>query len=1197
LKFLYVWVIFCSFFVLGGETTRVPFQSIEQMLQVQQTDQRKKVFQKAVHYLTTRDIEQSYLWFKKSLELGDTRALSYLGVIEFAEKRNLSKAYEYFLEGAKYGQGLSYIQLANFYKTGIWVAQDLKKAEHYYLKAIEQNDLISMYEYGLLLIDQGKKEEGRKYIQQAADKDYLPAKKYFSLENTQIKETIPNFLVRLNLENHYGQVTDFVELNNTTVITSSIDKTIKIWDIPSKSKTGELLGEITNEFGEVNAIAVSRDKKILVAGGNFDFFNKGLVRIYDIDQKKLVRVLEAGNGEITKLKFSKNGKFLVASAASKIVVWNTGDFSVHSIVETLFEPIQMLEVIETDNQDIVVASDNREIFQYSIEKKIGKRIKGIVDKYFIKNVKANRNYLFVLDVDSNITVYDMKLKKLLTKHIPGISKIFASYNSEYLIGLNTAHNSNLRVLNVYKVDNRQLKKLFTIHTAYRMSMLNGTFLSNEKFICSNVTYNNIDIWDIPNKTLETSFPKDKSSTFTLVNSYKNKLLIAKKSLKEIAQLNVSTGQIKFDPKLLQYKQYKSLPTQNKEYELKSVLNSGALEIKNVQQNIRSLLLVGKIMGFGILPNNYIVVAGRDRQFGNMEKVNKVFIYNTKGIKVAELNGHNAAVGSLAYNPKQNYLYTADINGIVKIWDLNLLEKQKFQKFQLDMGRLERARQSMGMPKVEFEKYINAQIGKEKARWFSNWLIQFKNEQKFANVDDKDVIKMFQNAYRKIQQLNPKVSIYIGENKEWIVWTEGGFFNASKNGAKYIGYHINKGHNKEAKFITYSQTYNEFYRPDLINKVLNGEDISKYIANINIDKIIKSGLPPEISFLKGRTRTKKRNLHINYKVCDEGGGVGDIVLSLNGTNILLDRENRSMLKTKRINAECYVAEKLISLQAGKNILKLVAYNKKGTIESMPDKTIIINTSVPIEKPSLFVMLVASEKYRDRDLRLKYPVDDAKAIKKSIEKISKKLFKKIDFIEVYDENVTRKKLDDYFATTSKKVKPTDVFVLFVAGHGVTDLDKGSYYFLPNNFRFTDLEAIQKQGISSDTIKKWLFQIPAQKSLVMLDTCNSGAFTKDSLSSRGIAEKMAINKLARSTGRNYITASSDDQVALEGYEGHGVFTYTVLDGFSGKAFRNGKLTVVDLAQYVEEVLPEISYKKWGYEQVPQKNLTGNDFPIGLE
>jgi hypothetical protein len=37
--------------------------------------------------------------------------------------------------------------------------------------------------------------------------------------------------------------------------------------------------------------------------------------------------------------------------------------------------------------------------------------------------------------------------------------------------------------------------------------------------------------------------------------------------------------------------------------------------------------------------------------------------------------------------------------------------------------------------------------------------------------------------------------------------------------------------------------------------------------------------------------------------------------------------------------------------------------------------------------------------------------------------------------------------------------------------------------------------------------------------------------------------------------------------------------------------------LATYVEDLLPQITFKKWGFEQVPQKNLQGMDFPIGIQ
>jgi hypothetical protein len=48
------------------------------------------------------------------------------------------------------------------------------------------------------------------------------------------------------------------------------------------------------------------------------------------------------------------------------------------------------------------------------------------------------------------------------------------------------------------------------------------------------------------------------------------------------------------------------------------------------------------------------------------------------------------------------------------------------------------------------------------------------------------------------------------------------------------------------------------------------------------------------------------------------------------------------------------------------------------------------------------------------------------------------------------------------------------------------------------------------------------------------------------RGMAEKTAIARLTRATGRATIVASTDSQPALEGYKGHGMFTYVLLEAF---------------------------------------------------
>jgi len=198
------------------------------------------------------------------------------------------------------------------------------------------------------------------------------------------------------------------------------------------------------------------------------------------------------------------------------------------------------------------------------------------------------------------------------------------------------------------------------------------------------------------------------------------------------------------------------------------------------------------------------------------------------------------------------------------------------------------------------------------------------------------------------------------------------------------------------------------------------------------------------------------------------------------------------------------------------------------------------------------------------------------------------------QLFDAEVTKSGMEKAFAEIGKKTSRDDVFVLFVAGHGMTSAKDGAYYFIPYDFRYTGEEAVPQQGVSMDDFKGFLANVTALKSILLLDTCNSGSFA-EAIASRGMVEKTAINKLARAVGRATIVASSKSQVAMEGYEGHGAFTWTLLDGLKGKAADGkGTITINGLATYIEELLPQITYKKWGYEQVPQKNLTGMNFPI---
>ena len=289
---------------------------------------------------------------------------------------------------------------------------------------------------------------------------------------------------------------------------------------------------------------------------------------------------------------------------------------------------------------------------------------------------------------------------------------------------------------------------------------------------------------------------------------------------------------------------------------------------------------------------------------------------------------------------------------------------------------------------------------------------------------------------------------------------------------------------------------------------------------------------------------------------------------------------------------------MTLSPGENLIQVTANGRTNEVTSMPDRLILNCKDEISDGPSLYLITIGINKYRDGSLRLKYSVPDAKSIAAVFGQHSRSIFEKIVIEQVFDENATLEGIEAAFKKIRPQVQTQDVFVFYMAGHGVTQ--NGRYHFLPHDFRYKNKESIANSSITQDHLQKWLATIKARKSLLLMDTCNSGAFTKAQALQRGIAEKTAVNRLTRATGRAIIVAAKDDQPAMEGYHGHGVFTYVLLNAFkeADNKFgnRDQQTSIFEIAAYIDENVPDITYKQFGYEQIPQVNMQGRDFPIAV-
>ena len=139
----------------------------------------------------------------------------------------------------------------------------------------------------------------------------------------------------------------------------------------------------------------------------------------------------------------------------------------------------------------------------------------------------------------------------------------------------------------------------------------------------------------------------------------------------------------------------------------------------------------------------------------------------------------------------------------------------------------------------------------------------------------------------------------------------------------------------------------------------------------------------------------------------------------------------------------------------------------------------------------------------------------------------------------------------------------------------------------------ELLAERGISASELKGISQKINSQKQIFVLDACQSAGALDTFL--RGAEEEKAIAQLARSTGTYWITSTGSNQFAAEFAKlGHGLFTYTMLEGMNGQGDVNQdkKLTIKELTFYLENKVPEVAEKLNGKPQYPSAYSFGNDF-----
>ncbi|CAA6819509.1 MAG: High-affnity carbon uptake protein Hat/HatR [uncultured Sulfurovum sp.] len=469
-----------------------------------------------------------------------------------------------------------------------------------------------------------------------------------------------------------------------------------------------------------------------------------------------------------------------------------------------------------------------------------------------------------------------------------------------------------------------------------------------------------------------------------------------------------------------------------------------------------------------------------------------------------------------------------------------------------------------------------------------WSIALDGDRLVSGSSDQ-TIKIWDLS--KLQKtMRPQLSLFVSKTNDWVAWTKEGFYNASKGAEEYIGYHINQGANKEAKFLDVSRFRKQFYRPDLISKAIAGEDLSHYAKGIDIDSILKAGLPPKVEMLSTSRTMDAESATVGVKVCDEGGGIENLSFYLNNKAISYMSQSKAFRNKKEVVGNCTVLEQSIAVPSGEHVIGFNATNKEGNIVSNTPSITIVNNKKVERKPNLHLLTLSINDYKDDSLDLKFPNNDADKLSQKLKSIGKPVFENVYSYALKDQQVTQEQIDRKVAEIAGKVGVEDVFVLYISGHGITNDQDGDYYFIPYDAK--NGSDVTKTAINQEVFKSIMSQIKAVKSVILLDTCQSGSMASQEL------VNTSVNRFGGNVGSAIIAGATSGQNAIDGYKEHGIFTYTVLDAMSNKKVYDfqDRLSIGDIAKYVKYLLPKLAKEKFNHAQKPTIYMNGDtSFAIG--
>ncbi|MEO5758429.1 MAG: hypothetical protein ABIQ51_16385 [Mesorhizobium sp.] len=420
--------------------------------------------------------------------------------------------------------------------------------------------------------------------------------------------------------------------------------------------------------------------------------------------------------------------------------------------------------------------------------------------------------------------------------------------------------------------------------------------------------------------------------------------------------------------------------------------------------------------------------------------------------------------------------------------------------------------------------------------------------------------------------------------EWIAWMPQGYYYSSDEGDKLIGWQVNQGRDHEGRFIRAGQLKKYLWSPEMVRRAIILRSAKQAVKEMRpgVDNELQKLLqrkPPEFNLRLAADQSNVREGYVAVEII----GAKEAGTDVAGFSVLSNSRNVGDVTTRSVDGGGSTIVE-VPVENGQNTIRITGTNEYGYLTERSVTALAKKTEKAENRGKLYVAVIGVDKYpfltdacSGHACDLRYPVDDATEFLKVISEKSAPLFSSMESLvlvnrEALDEAPDKAKqtylvasadgimepdshtIDDQLADFLDKPGEHDTTIIFVAGHGI-NIDE-DYYFIPTDGRKQDAERWKRSSLVDwSDIQKSVERAKGMR-FMLLDTCHAAN-----------AFNPRLEKDAQDARIVVFSATAANNTAAELPElGHGVFTYSILEGLRGQAKTSDSgVTLFGLADYI--------------------------------